>query len=192
MQRDAILIVCASSVSAKLRDKVKDHAQKKEVAHCDIWSGHEFEERLRRDAEALLRRFIDGEQFPDDPEKIRCFADSRAVSNHSRAAIIILPGSIGAEPRKYNYVEYLIKKLTEFRKAGVSYGHGRGGRVHPGSTRKILERQLGGLPKDLPADRFHEVCSHLQMKINNTALGRNNRKRSVRNYQSFEEHVSSK
>ncbi|MGD0462564.1 MAG: hypothetical protein ABSB74_08750 [Tepidisphaeraceae bacterium] len=76
---DAVLVVCASSVSAKLRDKVKDHAQKKGIAHCDIWSGHEFEERLRRDAEALLRRFIVGEQFPDGSEQLRRFADSKAV-----------------------------------------------------------------------------------------------------------------
>jgi hypothetical protein len=108
-----------------------------------------------------------------------------------RAVAIILPGSIGAETRKYNYVEYLIKRLTEFREAGASYGQRRGGRVYLGSTRKILEKQLGGLPKDLPADRFLKVCSHLQGKIDDTALGRNNRNRSVRNYHGFEEHVGS-
>jgi hypothetical protein len=78
---DSFLVVCTSSVSATLRDKVKDHAQKKGITHCDIWSGHEFEERLRRDEEALLRRFIDGEQFPDDPGQLRRFADSKVVGD---------------------------------------------------------------------------------------------------------------
>ena len=35
------------------------------VRDCDIWSGAEFEEFLRRDAELLLKRFIEGEVFPD-------------------------------------------------------------------------------------------------------------------------------
>jgi len=354
---DAVLAVCASNVSASLRDKVKAHAQKKGIVRCDIWSGHEFEERLRRDAENLLRRFTEGETFPDDPQDLRRFTDSKTLgddavieriiqvfdrpvfhtpfhqesslpafrqaigdtiqamntgvwqtrngkeierlpSRHQlanetlrdelailvrdltelrgqfeqlirngeirpcgcgnpdcsvfyfsptaaqrmdalRAAInsrvhalrryqsrsvrtptqavnviatnnsgiianqvtirsarpsrqvIILPGSIASDPQKYNYVEYLIKQLSKFRDAGGSYGQRRSGPVHPGSTRKNLEKQLGGLPKDLPVARFAEVVTHLKNKIDQTALGRNNRKRDVRNYHSFEQHTTS-
>ena len=353
---DRVLVVCASAVSAALRDKVKDHAEKKGVAHCDIWSGQEFEERLRADAENLLRRFIQGETFPEDPEELRRFTkpaaagddavveriiqvfdrpafhtpfqqesslpafrqamadtiqalntgiwqtrdgkeiarmpsrhelasqrlrdelagvvrdltelrarfdqlirdgeirpcecakpdcpvfdfSSRAVSemdvlrsallarvhrlrgaepstptpahtvnvtgsNNSgiianqvtirggggRPRAIILPGSIAADATKYNYVEYLIKRLTQFREAGRSYGQRRGGRVHPGATRKILEQDLGGLPKDLPVERFAEVVGYLQCKIDNTALGRTNRKQRISNYHTFENHPGS-
>jgi hypothetical protein len=353
---DSFLVVCASAVSAKLRDKVKEHARKCGIVECDIWSGQEFEERLRQHAESLLRRFVEGVTFPDDPIELRQFVDAKAVDDHvvierfvevfdrpafhtpfdqesslpafhqaigdtiqalntgiwqtregkeierlpsrhqllsrklrdelalvvrdltelrarfekliregeirpcgcnapdcavfffspdaaqqmdalrreviarvhglrrhaeastrsptqsvsvvhsnnsgiianqvtirgsPRPRAIILPGSIGADPRKYNYLEYLIKRLTEFRAAGVSYGQRRGGRVHPGSTRKILEKQLGGLPKDLPVDRFTEVVAHVQSKIDVTALGRNNRKRNVGNYHSFENHAGS-
>jgi len=91
----------------------------------------------------------------------------------------------------YNYVEYLIKRLTEFRDVGKSYGQQRGGRVHPGATRKILEKQLGGLPKDLPVDRFSEIVTHLTEKIDNTAQGRRNRSRNVANYHRFEDHPGS-
>jgi hypothetical protein len=78
---DAVLVVCASSVSAKLRDKVKEHAQKRGIAQCEIWSGHEFEERLRRDAENLLKRFVEGDTFPDDPEDLRRLTDLKAVGD---------------------------------------------------------------------------------------------------------------
>jgi hypothetical protein len=57
--------VTRSAVSAKTRDQIKTHVLSKGVHECDIWSGTEFEEFLRRDAEPLLKRFIEGEMFPD-------------------------------------------------------------------------------------------------------------------------------
>lgn len=221
MRPDAVLIVCASNVSARLRDKVKKYAEKHGIAECHIWSGSEFEERLRRDTENLLKRFMDGETFPEDPDDLCRFTEGKfmrkekKVSQASRQTLtvsgsnnsgiianqvniraarggsarpIILPGSIGADPPRYNYVEYLIKRLTKFREAGASYGQQRGGRIHSGVTRKILERQFGGLPKDLPVDRFADICSDLQRKIENTAMGRSNRKKGARSYHSFDEH----
>lgn len=350
---DVFLVVCASNVTAKLRDTVKNHAANVGFSQCEIWSGQEFEERLRLDSESLLMRFLQGEAFPDTPEELRQFTSLKAGHDHAaialiiqifdrpafttpfqqesslrafrqaivdtinalntgiwqtrdgkeiervprrhlfgnevvrnelavivhdlvelraqfdqlirdgeirscgcmqpecpvfflsptaihrmdslrskilsrvhglahcheisarpqqavtvigatntgiianqvtvrgsrpRQQVIILPNSIGSDPRRYNYVEYLIKRLTEFREAGASYGQNRTGRVHPGATRKILEKQLGGLPKDLPADRFGEIVAHLQGKIDDTAVGRRNRRGNVANYHSFEEH----
>jgi len=43
-----------------MRSKIKDHVLSRGVRECDIWSGVEFEEFLRRDAESLLKRFIEG------------------------------------------------------------------------------------------------------------------------------------
>jgi hypothetical protein len=62
---------------------VKEHAQRIGVTQCEIWSGQEFEERLRRDAENLLRRFVEGETFPDDPEELRRLTDSKAAGDDS-------------------------------------------------------------------------------------------------------------
>ena len=44
---DAFRLVCAAGVSAALRDKIKAHAERKGISKCEIWSGEEFEERLR-------------------------------------------------------------------------------------------------------------------------------------------------
>ncbi len=106
----------------------------------------------------------------------------------TKAKAIILPGSIGESPKHYNYVEYLIKRLTEFRKAGASFGQRRTGKIHDGGTRKILANELGGLPKDQPVERFDEVVSITKAKIDNTALGRRNYARGIPNYHSFEMH----
>ncbi len=61
-----------------------------------------------------------------------------APKNKGRAASIILPDSIGASTKHYNYVESLIKKLTKFREARKSFGQKRPGKIHDGATRAIL------------------------------------------------------
>ena len=85
-------------------------------------------------------------------------------------------------------MEYLIKRLTTFREAGASFGQRRTGTIHTGGTRRILENEFGNLPKDLPVEKFDGLVATLKAKIDNTALGRNNVAKGVRNYHSFEEH----
>jgi len=69
-------LVTRSAVSAKMRSKIKDHVLSCGVRDCDIWSGPEFEEFLRRDAESLLKRFIEGETFPDAASDLLNFAQA--------------------------------------------------------------------------------------------------------------------
>jgi hypothetical protein len=63
-------IVAASDISAKMRDRIKSYVKSLGVLECDLWSGSEFEEFLRRGAEAILKRFVEGEVFPDSPEEL--------------------------------------------------------------------------------------------------------------------------
>ena len=102
-------------------------------------------------------------------------ANRVTIQGKAKAAKIILPGSIATDAKKYNYVEYLVKRLTKFREAGGSYGQKRKGKIHDGGTRKILGEQLDGLPKDQPIEHFEKVVAHIKGKIDNTALGRNRR-----------------
>ncbi len=67
-------IVTRSKVSAAMRGKIKTLLTSSDVRHCDVWSGAEFEEFLRRDAESLLKRFVDGEAFPDATPDLLAFA----------------------------------------------------------------------------------------------------------------------
>jgi len=69
-------IVTAANVSAAMRDKIKKHVMSSGVRQCDIWSGAEFEEFLRHGAESLLKRFIEGEAFPDAAADLITFAQA--------------------------------------------------------------------------------------------------------------------
>ena len=69
-------IVAASTISARKRDRIKEHVKSFGISECDLWSGAEFEEFSRHGAETLLKRFVDGEEFPDAPEDLKKLAES--------------------------------------------------------------------------------------------------------------------
>jgi tetratricopeptide (TPR) repeat protein len=73
---DVFKLVCASPVSAKSRDKIKNHAKKNGIKQCEILSGSEFEENIRSWCESLLARFVNGETFPDSADDLKQFAQS--------------------------------------------------------------------------------------------------------------------
>jgi hypothetical protein len=78
-------IVARSNISAGMRDKIKKHVKSLGVRECDIWSGAEFEEFLRLGAESLLKRFTEGEAFPDTPEDLKKVAASVAPVSDDEA-----------------------------------------------------------------------------------------------------------
>ncbi|MGA2713433.1 MAG: hypothetical protein ABSG41_10035 [Bryobacteraceae bacterium] len=69
-------VVTRSKVSAAMRGKIKEYVMSSGVSRCDIWSGVEFEEFLRCGAESLLKRFIEGETFPDAAPDLITFAQA--------------------------------------------------------------------------------------------------------------------
>lgn len=72
---NVLRFVCRSSVSAGLRDETKKHANSKGIYNCEIWGGQEFEERIRSSCESLLKRFVEGVEFPDAAAGLRDFAE---------------------------------------------------------------------------------------------------------------------
>jgi hypothetical protein len=56
-------LITGGKVSAEVRDRVIAHAKKLGVREVEVWSGPEFEERLRRDEPLLIRRFVEGVPF---------------------------------------------------------------------------------------------------------------------------------
>lgn len=99
---------------------------------------------------------------------------------------IILPGTVASDPDRYNYLEYLMKRLAKFRQAGTSYGQKRTSKVHVGVIRSQVESEWGALPKDLKLEKWEPVVRQLKEKIENTALGRNRTKQGKGCYSSFE------
>lgn len=74
-------IVARSNISAKMRDRIKKCVKCFGVCECDTWSGAEFEEFLRSGAESLLKRFIEGELFPDATPDLVTFALAEGQMN---------------------------------------------------------------------------------------------------------------
>jgi hypothetical protein len=92
-------------------------------------------------------------------------------------------GTIGADAMRKNYIDYLIKRYFDWRKADASYGSRR-----PFSHAVIhtnIQKDFGAKTFFVLVERFDVLADYLQRKIDNTILGRNKRSRGERNYKSF-------
>lgn len=116
----------------------------------------------------------------------------KIVNNHygAKAAGVVLPGTVAEDPDRYNYLEYLMERLAEFREAGASFGQKRKSKVHVGVIRNMVKNDWGALPKNLKIGVWDDVVADLKKKIENTALGRNNVKQGKGCYHSFEKHLA--
>lgn len=77
------ILILGGKVSSNMRRRVIKYALDKGIQKVEVWSGTEFEERLRRDTPDLIRRFCQGEVFPDSAYELRIFAvQSSAYSDN--------------------------------------------------------------------------------------------------------------
>jgi hypothetical protein len=84
------------------------------------------------------------------------------------------------------YINYLIKRLTEFRQAGQkSFGQSFGGKITERTTASLAQSQL---KCDLHApEKFETVSQYLQEKIDATILGKRNTAKGIANYHYFKQ-----
>jgi len=59
------VLIVGGKVSANMRTRIATYASSKGISATEVWSGPEFEERLRKDTPDLIRRFCDGIGFPE-------------------------------------------------------------------------------------------------------------------------------
>lgn len=95
-------------------------------------------------------------------------------------------GSIGSNLSMKGYVDYLIGRYFDYRKADRSYG--RNSRFSHAVIHKNIEREFGAKTFFLPEHAFRNLVEYLTRHIDNTIQGRINRSRGVPNYHGFEEH----
>jgi len=62
---DYFIVVCGGRVSVGNRKMIKSYALQFGIVNVEIWSGVEFEEKLRNKAPEILKRFVHGEDFPE-------------------------------------------------------------------------------------------------------------------------------
>ncbi|MHB8521526.1 MAG: hypothetical protein ACYDH9_12315 [Limisphaerales bacterium] len=111
---DKCIVIGGGVVSAELRDAIKAEASKAAINVCEVWSGPEFEERLRCKAESLLKRFVGGEAFPDSPKELRLFVGSVQVENDDER--LALMSSLFDRPAFYTPF-YQESSVPAFKKA---------------------------------------------------------------------------
>ena len=99
-------------------------------------------------------------------------------------------GSIGANLQMKNYVDHLIKRYYDYRKADSGYGaYKHSNKFHHAEIHKSIQSRFKAKTFFVPETRFEEVCSYLKERIDKTILGRTQRSRGISNYSSFDDYV---
>lgn len=66
-----LVVITGGIISSILYEKIEIYSESKGIQVCECWQGAQFEEYLRRDFEILLKRFCNGEIFPDSPKELK-------------------------------------------------------------------------------------------------------------------------
>ena len=96
-------------------------------------------------------------------------------------------GCIGANLTKRNYVRYLVERYNRFKQADSSFGK-PAARFSYAIIFKNVESKFKAPTYFIPEARFDELAEYLQARIDNTILGKRNRARGIKNYDTFDEY----
>lgn len=94
--------------------------------------------------------------------------------------------SIGADTIKKGYIDYLIKRYFDYRKADASYGSFRP--FNHAEIHTTIQRKFKAKTFFIHVARFAELSDYIKSRVDQTILGRNNRSRGVSNYDLFEKY----
>lgn len=96
-------------------------------------------------------------------------------------------GSIGADLVRRNYIRYLVERYFRYREADASFGPKAVRRFSYAVLFKNIESRFKAPTYFIPVARFDDLVDFLQRKIETTILGKRNRSRGHRNYETFDE-----
>jgi hypothetical protein len=96
-------------------------------------------------------------------------------------------GSIGADLVRRNYIRYLIERYFRYREADASFGRKAARRFSYAVLFKTVESHFKAPTYFIPIGRFDELVDFLQRKVEGTILGKRNRARGHRNFETFDE-----
>lgn len=96
-------------------------------------------------------------------------------------------GSIGYEVIKANYIGYLVGRYHEYKKAEVGKSQ-MNYAIFLSSVKRQFSMGKTRTIYNIPIEKFEDVCTFIQKRIDGTILGRNKAK-TQKNYSSFEEYI---
>ncbi|MGV8080572.1 MAG: hypothetical protein AB2L22_11040 [Syntrophales bacterium] len=67
------VLIVGGKVSVNMKTRIAAYAKQKNIYHTEVWSGSEFEERLRKDTPSLIQRFFHGVVFPETVSDLSTF-----------------------------------------------------------------------------------------------------------------------
>ena len=172
-----------------------------------IWnyaSHDQFRDYLRRHLERAVQKLLSNLRFeriapPSEvPDAAINIAKNEGIAANTINTVIYkasrksgprrqsATGTIGADMLRKNYISYLVRRYNEFLKIGrESFGDRRNVSFSFISSRII---QVFKAPaNDLPVGRFDEIMEFITEYIDGSIVGRNNRSKGSRSYESFEE-----
>ncbi len=94
-------------------------------------------------------------------------------------------GTISSSINHRNYIKYLVDRYHEFKVADV----GKNNVKYPIFYNSI-KREFGAKWDLISLEKFTELSSFIQMRIDKTILGKNRKSTKVRNYSSYEKYLS--
>lgn len=62
---DFLTILCGGKVTNSIRQRAIDYGKSKGIKSVTIYSGRELEEKIRKEAPEILKRFFEGQAFPE-------------------------------------------------------------------------------------------------------------------------------
>ena len=93
--------------------------------------------------------------------------------------------TIGSNTYMKNYVKYLIDRYHVFKKANTEAGKMKYSLIY-----NAIKREIGFKWDETPCERFEDLCKFIQKRIDDTILGRTQKRRGIKNHSTYKEYLS--
>ncbi len=97
--------------------------------------------------------------------------------------------TIGSNTYMKNYAKHLIDRYHEFKKAEINAGNGK---MKYALIYSAIKREIGFSWDEIPYESFEDLCEYLQKRIDNTILGKSQKRSGIKNYSTYEEYMIGK
>lgn len=94
-------------------------------------------------------------------------------------------GTISSSIHHRNYTKYLINRYHEFKAADV----GKENVKYP-VFYNAIKREFGAKWDMVSLDKFYDLCSFIQNRIDKTTLGKNRKSNNIKRFSSYEEYLA--
>lgn len=97
--------------------------------------------------------------------------------------------TIGSNTYMKNYAKHLIDRYHDFKKANLD---AEGGKMNYSLLYKAIKRKIGFKWDETPYDRYEDLCTYLQKRIDDTILGKTRKRNGMKNYSTYLEYEAEK